>query len=208
MLTGTTDTDSRDTECGLFNNNINHAITEAWIDEGSPHLTIIHTSVLVLKYILALVLMEQVSLADLMVYFTLGIVLLVMLVIIEVLTHYHQNTRSTHIHTCTGGSWTVTVTRPESVRYDGLFLSTHTSGTHLRDYYGSSTDYHTYWANAFSHVIVGISWTGPEQYQQASVAGLFETRTPYNNLDLQIDRSSQSIRPLCVEPPYAYGAAT
>ena len=43
MLTGTTNTAPRDTECGLFNNNINHAITEAWIDEGSPHLTIIKT---------------------------------------------------------------------------------------------------------------------------------------------------------------------
>ena len=77
------------------------------------------------------------------------------------------------------------------MNYDGLFLSCGTSGTHLLYYYGSSTDYHTYWAKAFSHVIVGISWTGPEQYQQASVAGLFETRAPNSNLDLQIDRSSQ-----------------
>ena len=191
MLTGTTDTDSRNTECGIFNNNMHHAITEAWPSEGSPHLTIIHTSVLVLKYILVLVLMEQGSLADLMVYFTQGIALLVMLVIIEVLTHYHQKTASTHTQKCTGGSWTDNISLPESERYDGLFLSTHTNGIYPQYYYGSSTDYHTYWANAFSHVIVGISWTGPEQYQQASVAGLFETRAPNINLDLQIDRSSQ-----------------
>lgn len=96
MLTGTADTAPRDTECGLFNNNINHANTEAWPSESSPHLTIIPTSVLVLKYILVLVLMEQGSLVDLMVYFTLGIALLVMLAIIEVLTHYHQKIESIH----------------------------------------------------------------------------------------------------------------
>ena len=191
MLTGTSETAPRDTECGLFNNNINHAITDAWIDEGSPHLTIIHTSVLVLRYIPVLVLMEQGGLVDLMVYFTQGIALLLMLVIIEVLTHYHQKTESIHTQKCAGGSWTVITSQPESERYDGLFLSTHTNDIYPQFYYGSSTGYHTYWANAFSHVIVGISWTGPEQYQQASVAGLFETRAPNNNLDVQIDRSSQ-----------------